>query len=71
MSLDIDDAESSFLKGKAEFQEFIDNFTAHWWQPQIVDLMGTMVNTMPMQGRMMAPDATTQMEKVYRKLRGG
>lgn len=70
-SLTIEDAESSFLKGKAMFNEWKDEFELHWNAPQAIDALGILVNTMPMEGRMMAPDATAIMERIYRKMRGG
>jgi len=71
MGLDIDDAESSFLKGKAQFEEWKDDFERQWFMPQAMDLLGTMVNTMPMESRLIAPQQTAIMEQVYRKMRGG
>jgi hypothetical protein len=71
MSLTIVDAESSFLKGKAEFTEWKDGFLVRWYRPQAIDLLGTLVNTMPIESRMIAPNATAQMERIYRMNRGG
>ena len=70
-SLTIEDAESSFLKGKADFDEWRENFENGWYAPQIVDFLGTLMNTMPLQGKLMAPRETLLMDKIYRKLRGG
>ena len=71
MSLTIEDSESSFLKGKAEFDEWRDKFLIRWYKPQVLDLLGTQVNTMPIESRIIAPDATAQMERIYRMHRGG
>ncbi len=71
MSLNIEDAESAYLKGKAWFDEWKDEHEMNWYKPQIIDLMGTMLNTMPLQGRIMAPEATAQIERIYRQQRGG
>ncbi len=70
-SLTIEDSESSFLKGKAEFESWLKLFNARWYMPQALDLLGTMVNTMPVESRMINPDVTAQMEKIYRNIRGG
>ncbi len=71
MPLTIEDAESSFLKGKAEFDQFVFDFENQWWEPQVMDLLGTLIKTMPMAGRMLAPDATATIERIYRERRGG
>lgn len=70
-SLTIEDAESSFLKGKAEFEEWKMNFEMRWLMPQILDYLGTVVNTMPAESRTIAPEHTAIMEELYRKHRGG
>jgi len=70
-SLTVEDSESSFLKGKAEFDEWYKQFMIRWYTPQALDLLGTMVNTMPVESRMIAPDETAIMERIYRKARGG
>ena len=71
MSLTVEDAESSYLKGKAEFDEWKDQFEMRWYMPRVIDYLGTMVNTMPIESRIIAPDATAIMERIYRKSRGG
>lgn len=71
MSLTIEDAESSFLKGKAEFEKWFYEFEKRWYEPQIADLLGTMVNTMPIESRNMAPLETSAAELLYKKMRGG
>lgn len=70
-NLTIEDTESSFLKGKAEFDEWLMQFETRWFMPQIVDYLGTLVNTMPIETKLAAPLETAQLEKVYRNLRGG
>lgn len=71
MSLTIETAESSFLKGKAEFDEWKDEFEMRWYMPQVLDLIGTLVNTMPLESRLISPDATATVEAMYRRMRGG
>jgi hypothetical protein len=70
-SLTIEDAESSFLKGKAEFDEWFEQFENRFYAPQVMDLLGTMINTMPAASRMIAPKETAFMEQLYRNRRGG
>ena len=70
-NLTVDDGESSFLKGKAEFDTWLKEFEMRWYMPQGIDLLGTLINTMPMESRLLAPDVTAQVEKVYRNIRGG
>ena len=70
-SLTIEDTESSFLKGKAEFDEWLMQFETRWYMPQVLDYLGTIVNTMPAEARLIAPKETAMLEKIYRDMRGG
>jgi len=70
-SLTVEDSESSFLKGKAEFDEWLMQFQVRWYMPQVIDYLGQLVNTMPTEARMIAPQETAMMERVYRNIRGG
>jgi len=70
-NLTIEDSESSFLKGKAEFDGWFREFEIRWYTPQVMDLLGTLINTMPVESRMIAPQETAIMEMIYRKMRGG
>lgn len=70
-SLTVEDGESSFLEGKAEFEEWFRNFQIRWYMPQMIDLLGVMVNTMPMESRLINPLATSAAELAFKKLRGG
>lgn len=70
-AITIDDAESSFLKGKARFAEWKDDFEKRWFMPQAMDVLGARINTMPMESRLIAPEQTAIMEQIYRKMRGG
>ncbi len=70
-SLTIEDGESSFLKGKAMFDEWKQQFETNWYMPQVIDMLGTLINTMPVESRLIAPNETSGMEMLYRKMRGG
>jgi hypothetical protein len=70
-SLTVEDSESSYLKGKAEFDEWKQQFMVRWYMPRIVDYLGTLVNTMPVESRMIAPTETAMIEKMYHNMRGG
>jgi hypothetical protein len=70
-SLTIEDTESSFLKGKAEFDEWLQQFEMRWYMPQIIDMLGQLVNTMPIENKLRSPYEAATMEKVYRNMRGG
>lgn len=71
MSLTQEDAESSFLKGRAEFEKWKKACLRSWNMPLAIDLLGTMVNTMPYQSRLIDPVATSAAELAFKKLRGG
>lgn len=70
-SLTIEDSESSFLKGKAEFDEWLMQFQMRWYMPQILDMVGQIVNTMPIEKKLQNPIESASLEKYYRKMRGG
>ena len=70
-SLTVEDSESSFLKGKAEFDKWFEEFQVQWYMPQMIDLLGTMVNTMPMESRLINPLVTSAAELAFKNLKGG
>jgi len=70
-SLTVEDAESSFLKGMAEFELWFQEFSEKWNKPNMVDVLGVMVNTMPMESRILNPVVTAAAEMAYKKMRGG
>ena len=70
-SLTIEDTESSFLKGKAEFDEWLMQFETRWYMPQIIDMLGQIVNTMPIEKKLQSPYEAASLEKSYRTMRGG
>lgn len=70
-SLTLEDAESSFLMGKAEFEKWFLEFQTNWYMPLGIDLLGVMVNTMPMESRMIDPLATSAAELAFKNLKGG
>ncbi len=70
-SLTIENAESSFLKGKAEFEKWKANFEDHWFGPQVLDQLQMMVNQMPVESRIIDPVSTAIVERAIRNKRGG
>jgi hypothetical protein len=70
-SLTVDDSESSFLKGKAEFDDWYKKWQMQWYMPQIINFLGALVNNMPLEEKLQRPQQAFSMEKNYRKLRGG
>jgi len=44
---DITNAESAYLAGKANFEEWKDKFEAEWFGPLGVDMIRTMVESLP------------------------
>ena len=70
MPLDISDAESSFLYGKAEFDKWLAVFTTRWMLPETLLFMAAAVKDAGMQGMLNNPEAVMKTDKLVRRLTG-
>lgn len=70
-NLTVEDTESSFLNGKAVFEEWLRQFEMQWYMPQIIDYLGMLVNTTPIEKKLSSPMEAAMLEKTYRGMRGG
>lgn len=71
MPLDISDAESSFLKGRAEFEMWKRKFDAAWNMPTAIAMLGAYLNKMPIEAKMMAPVEAAIAQRTFDELSGG
>lgn len=61
--IDVSDAESGYLKGKAEYDEWFAQFIATWTRPIQMLAIASMAKNMPLDVRLSNPeDAATIME---------
>jgi hypothetical protein len=70
MPLDISDAESSFLYGKAEFDEWMMKFNIRWNMPDILLSMAAAVKAAGTQGMLQNPEAIIKTDALVKKLTG-
>jgi hypothetical protein len=70
MPLNISDAESSFLYGKAEFDEWLQRFTLRWDMPNIVLFMAAAVKDAGMKGMLNNPEAVIKTDALVKRLTG-
>lgn len=70
-NLSIDDSDSTFLKGKSIYEEWFSQFKRRWYMVHDLDVLGVMVNTMPVDSRLIDPNSTAMIERMYRNMRGG
>ena len=71
MTLDISSAESSFLKGRAEFETWKRQFDAMWNMPNAIAMLGAYLKKMPVQAKMMAPMESAIAQRTFDELSGG
>lgn len=70
MSLDISDAESSFLYGRAEFNTWADQFMVRWNMPDILLYMAAAVMDAGTKGMLENPEAVLKTDALVKKLTG-
>jgi hypothetical protein len=70
MPLDISDAQSSFLYGRAEFNKWADRFMTRWLMPDIIMFMQMAVKNTGVQGLIDNPEAVLKTESLVNKLTG-
>jgi hypothetical protein len=70
MPVDIADAESSFLHGRAEFNKWADRFMVRWNMPDIVLLMAAAVKEAGLQGMLNNPNAVIKTDKLVKRMTG-
>lgn len=49
--MDITNAESAYLAGKANFEQWKQKFEAEWFEPLGVDMLRTMIDGLPDQAK--------------------
>lgn len=69
--LNVADAESSYLKGRAEFEEWRTNFEAMWNMPIALTYLGLYLKQLPPQAKMLAPTEAAIAQRTFEELTGG
>ena len=70
MALDVNDAASSFLKARAEFNTWADQFMARWTMPEQVLYMTALLRAAGTQGLLQNPEASIKTDMLVKKLLG-
>jgi hypothetical protein len=70
MSINITDAESSFLQGRAEFNNWVMEFTTRWYLPQALLLIAAAVKDAGTQGMLDNPEAIIKTDQLVKRMTG-
>jgi hypothetical protein len=70
MPVDISDAESSFLHGRAEFNKWADQFMVRWHMPDIILLLASSVRDAGLNGMLENPTAVIKTDKLVKRMTG-
>lgn len=70
MPLDISNAESSFLNGRAEFNKWVTQFVAQWYAPDQILYMAAAVKSAGVEGMLENPESVLKIDKLVKAMTG-